>query len=78
MKSKLLQWGIKMAKKIVAKAAQAMRDLLRVELVPVFEDPIVSKKRIDEVRELTTRLYVMAHKRGRPRKEDQEEAKYAA
>lgn len=67
-----------MAKKIVAKANRAKCDLLRVELVPIFEDPIVSQKRIDEAREVITRLYVMAHRRGRPRKDDEEEERYAA
>jgi hypothetical protein len=49
-----------------------------VEILPVQEDLIASKKRAAEIHQLLARLHVLSHKRGRPSSKHKDEENYAA
>jgi len=72
--NKLLQkWWYKLAKYRCLKANEPLRDLPRVELIPVKESKEEFEKRVQEVREIIARMYLNTKKRGRPSNDQWEE-----
>jgi hypothetical protein len=47
---------------------------ISIELVPVLEEPALFQARKEEVQVLLTDIFLRLHRRGRPKKNDQEEA----
>lgn len=72
---KLIQkWSSTLANYRRLKAHEPLRELPRVQLIPVLETKTEFGKRAREVREIITRLYLNTKKRGRPSKAEWEES----
>lgn len=68
------KWSSTLAKYRRIKAHKPLRELPRVELIPVLETKMEFEKRAEEVREIITRLYLNTKKRGRPNRNEWEES----
>jgi len=67
-------WSNTLAKYRRLKAHKPLRELPRVELIPVLETKNEFEKRVQEVREIITRMYLNTKKRGRPSRNEWEES----
>jgi len=74
----ILQWSKRMAEKIKATAQGRPRELPRVRLIPVVDPASGAILRKKEVQVMLIAMFANLHKRGRPRKGDEEETDHAA
>lgn len=76
--NKILSWGFKMAKKILAESQCSDDNLPIVILLPSENTNIDMKQRSEEIKYYLTQILLLAHKNGRPSKKLTEETQNAA
>ena len=77
--SKFIQrWRALMAKTLAGIGGKPKRELPRVELIPVPTAPEEGKQKFEETQRLLAQIVTLSHKRGRRRKDHDQEDSHAA
>ena len=76
--SKILSWGLKMAKKVLDKVQTDEEHLPLVILLPSENKTVDLNQKSEEIKYYLSQIILLAQKRGRPSKELKEETQNAA
>lgn len=74
----ILKWSLRMVKIASRAVRRRVRENPRVQLIPVIDDSSNADQRKHEIQTILALMVANARKRGRPKKDVEEELPYAA